>query len=222
MRRVAARIAVLSLTGAALAGCESSADRVPFEGDDRSRTGTIAGTPEALMVRFREVRGFGSSRASWELEVLQLAGDVRVRGSIRTGGSSIPILHEMEPEEFLEFWEWLKPFPVDRVQLEADETRPEEGWRKSLDVDVVLDDETRLVSRNTWTRPLLGAEWVADVENRLHAMALDLADSEMDRLESEPAPEPAEDDRAEDDWPPPERLLDALDEADPNPSEESP
>lgn len=176
--------AAVALVTLALIGCESRSDRLPEDVEDRSRVRAVARTPEALMVRFRNVRGVGSERESWELEILQLGSDVRVRGAIRTAGTSIPIFHAMEPQEYVEFWQWLEQFPVDRARFSQDETQAEPGWRKSFDVDVVLNNETRLVSRNKWTRPLLDAAWVEDVEGRLHTMALNLAHAELDRMES--------------------------------------
>lgn len=143
--------------------------------------------PDALMVRFQEVKGEGLSRESWELEVLQMGGDVRLRGAIRTGGTSVPILDVMSTQDYLEFWEWLKTFPLDKARPAEDSSAPREGWRKTLSVDVVLDEETRWKSRTVWTRPLQNAPWVASIEQRLHDLALKLANREVQRQEREAA-----------------------------------
>jgi uncharacterized membrane protein YgcG len=138
------------------------------------------------MVRFRQVEGTGFDRESWEIEVLQMGADVRVRGSVRTGGNAIPIYRPMDAAEFRELWQWLRAFPLDRYQVRVDETAPEAPWTKSLEVDVVLGPEERWISRNTWTRPLLPDDWVRGVEARLHGLVLDLAEAEMDRLRAQP------------------------------------
>jgi hypothetical protein len=165
----------------ALAGCTERREAVP-DIAPRSRGPRL---PQALMVRFQEVKGTGFSRESWELEVLQLGGDIRLRGAIRTGGSSVPLLDVMTPEEYEQFWDWLKTFPLERARPAEDPSAPKEEWRKTLAVDIVLDEETRWKSRTTWSRPLADAPWVASIEQRLHALALDLANREVQRQERE-------------------------------------
>lgn len=171
----------------AAGGCERTMDRRPAE-DDASPRAAEANVPQALMVRFQEVKGKGSSRESWEVEVLQLGGDIRVRGAVRTGGLSIPILHTMSSQEYVDFWAWLRLFPLARGRPTEDASVPAEGWRKTLAVDVVLDEQTRWKSRTSWTRPLTkSTAWVNDIETRLHTMALDLAHQEVGRQEQEAA-----------------------------------
>lgn len=143
--------------------------------------------PDALMVRFQEVKGEGFSRESWEIEVLQMGGDVRLRGAIRTGGTSVPILDVMTTQDYVEFWDWLKTFPLDKARPAEDPAAPKAEWRKTLSVDVVLDEETRWKSRTVWTRPLQNAPWVASIEQRLHDLALKLANREVERQEREAA-----------------------------------
>lgn len=167
----------------ALSGCTERNDPVPDLPPRRSGPRL----PQALMVRFQEVKGQGFSRESWELEVLQMGGDVRLRGAIRTGGASVPILDVMTPDEYQQFWEWLRSFPLDRARPAEDPAAAPADWRKTLQVDVVLDEETRWKSRTTWTRPLADAPWVASIEARLHDLALDLANREVQRQEREAA-----------------------------------
>ena len=169
-----------ALIAMSIGGCD--AERVPPEDLNFDRRPT-SDLPQALMLRFAEVKGEGSARESWEVEVLQMGGEVRVRGSVRTGGIAVPVYDVMQPEDYVEFWSWLRSFPVDRAQLVEDESFPETDWRKSLQVDVVLDEQTRWRSRNSWKRPLLGTPWVDRVETRLHDLALNLAYREVDREE---------------------------------------
>lgn len=142
--------------------------------------------PDALLVRFEDVRGKGLSRESWEIEILQMGEEIRVRGSVKSPGSSIPIYRSMSQNEYAQFWGWLQNFPLDRYQVEEDPDAAEEGWRKTLHVDVVLGPEKRLRSESRWTRPLLDAAWLQELEDRLHLMALDFAEEEVDRLMSAP------------------------------------
>jgi hypothetical protein len=187
-RPVAPRAVFLALWLAC--GCADE-PRVPQEELDRmARPKSL--TPEALMVRFKEVKGTGFSRESWEVEVLQMGGDVRVRGVVRTGGQSVPVYRTMSNEEYVEFWHWLKEFPIDRARLTEMESAPPAEWRKTLDIDVVLGPEERLRSQNTWSRPLAGAAWVDQVEARLHSLTLDLAEEEIRRMKSQPVDEDKE------------------------------
>lgn len=162
-----------------LAGCGREERRPDVNPDVVRRPSSQL--PQALMLRFSEVKGSGSAREGWELEVLQMGSDVRVRGAVRTGGATLPVFHVMEPEDYLELWTWLRELPIDRARLIENESAPTTDWKKSLHVDVVLDEQTRWKSRNSWRRPLRGAVWVDQVETRLHDMALTLADRELDR-----------------------------------------
>jgi hypothetical protein len=98
----------------------------------------------------------------------------------------------MSNEEYVEFWHWLKEFPIDRARLTEMESAPPAEWRKTLDIDVVLGPEERLRSQNTWSRPLAGAAWVDQVEARLHSLTLDLAEEEIRRMKSQPVDEDKE------------------------------
>ncbi len=167
----------------AIVGCSDPEDRLPL--DDAPVRRPTSQAPDALMVRFEAVKGTGSTRESWEIEVLQMGDDVRVRGSVRTGPRTIPVLHTMTPGEYVEFWQWLARFPYDRARLVEDETAPATDWRKTLQVDVVLGPEERRQSRNTWTRPLVEATWVDEMEHRLHDMTLNLAEIELTRQMTE-------------------------------------
>jgi hypothetical protein len=182
----------LALAGGLLAaGCERAVPELPPP--DRAPGGPLpAGNlPQALMVRFQEVKGAGFSRESWEVEILQLGGDVRIRGSLRTGGLSIPILSTMSPQEYADFWTWLRSFPLERGRPAEDPAASPAEWRKTFAVDVVLDEQTRWKSRTSWTRPLgTSSAWVGQIENRLHELALDLANREVARQEKEAAASP--------------------------------
>ena len=194
--RAYALLATLALGSLSACNAPRSAEGSPSTGtrsDDppAERTGVashLGHVPDALLVRFREVKGEGFSRESWEIEVLQLGGDVRVNGSFRSGGSVIPIFRPMSSDEYAEFWRWIGAYPLDRHQVLVDESAPEAEWTKTLEVDVVLGPRRRWLSKNTWTHPLAEDEFVRDIENRLHTMVLDLAETEIDRVDAPPAP----------------------------------
>ncbi len=183
MMRLAPRT-LAPLAAALIIGCADE-PRIPEEELERDAAPPSL-TPDALMVRFKEVKGTGFSRESWEVEILQMGSDVRVRGVVRTGGNSVPVYQALSREEYVEFWHWLKKFPLDRARLVEDDTAPPAEWRKSLDIDVVLGPEERLRSKNTWTRPLTNAHWVDQVEERLHSLTLNLAEDEIRRLKDDP------------------------------------
>jgi hypothetical protein len=194
-----ARAALLVLVAGTPGGCGDTAredleryDRAMRE-EEEARSNSF---PDATMIRFREVRSEGFERESWELEVLQMGDDIRLRGSIRTAGSSVPIYQRMGSTEFSKLWTWLERFPLDGHRVAVRETVPEEDWEKTFELDVVLGPDRRLLCRNTWTRPLQETDWVRLVEDHLHAMTLSLAEKEVGRMESEPeavpTPAPAE------------------------------
>jgi hypothetical protein len=202
-----------------LAGCDarrSEADRAPGASaatDEASSSRPASRMPDALMVRFRERRGEGFSRESWEIEVLQMGGEVRVSGSLRTGSTIVPIYKPMTSPEYSEFWHWLAAYPLDRHQVRIDESASEADWRKTFEVDVVLGPRERWLTKNTWSHPLAPGEFVREIENRLHDMVLDLAETEVERLEATggevPAPAPATSEGIQ-------KALDALDDAEPS------
>jgi hypothetical protein len=144
--------------------------------------------PEALLVRFERVSGTGFSRQGWELEVLQMGSDIRVRGSIREQGTTVPVFRPMDAAEFAEFWSWIKGFPLDGFQVRADQAAPESGWRKRLKFDAVVGTDRRMLSDNEWTHPALDAHWLDEIENRLHSMVVELAERELAEPDSAEAP----------------------------------
>jgi hypothetical protein len=157
---------------------------IPIEGESAPRN--LGPLPDALLVHFESSRGQGLSRESWEIEILQMREEIKVRGSVRNLEAVIPIYRNMSRFEYTELWNWLGRFPLDSLRIEPDPDAPEEDWRKTLQLDIVVDPETRIRSRNSWTRPLLGASWIQEVEDHLHLMTLDYAEEELERIRSEP------------------------------------
>jgi hypothetical protein len=136
--------------------------------------------PDAFLVRFSEVTGSGLSRESWEIEVLQIGSEIRIRGNVRTGGSSVPVYRPMSRTEFVDFWEWIRSFPLEGFHAREDPAAPRQAWRKRLQYDVVLGPDRRIQSKSEWSRPVLDAPWLGSIESRLHVMLLDLAEQELD------------------------------------------
>jgi len=184
MRPVAAGLAAL----AALAGvgCESRPREPAPEPEESPARAVVADLPDALLVRFETVSGTALEREGWEIEILQMGPEIRVRGAVRTLGASAPIFRVMTEAEYADFWHWLSGFPIDRSRVEQDLAAPQAGWRKTCKVDVVLGTEKRIVSENRWTRPLIGPPWMQQVEDRLHLMALDFAEAGL----GQPSPSP--------------------------------
>jgi hypothetical protein len=141
--------------------------------------------PDALLVRFEARRGKGLSRESWEIEILQMAGEVKVRGSLRTPESAIPIYRDMSPLEYSRFWSWFRSFPLERVVIDPPPGAAEQDWVKTLNLDLVLGSD-RIRSNHTWRRALREGNWLGELENRLHVMVLDYAEEELDRIGSAP------------------------------------
>lgn len=194
MRRLPAALLAL----ACLVGCEGSDEEAfpPAAREPelaRAPLPALAPLPDALLVRFQEVSGAGLSRESWEIEVLQVGGDVRIRGTLRTGGTSVALYRPMDPGEFVRFWEWIRAFPLDRFRVTEDPAASPSGWRKRLKYDAVLGPTERHQSENEWERPPLEAPWLQEIEDRLHLLALDLAEQEVRSAEADtgaPAPLP--------------------------------
>jgi hypothetical protein len=171
--------ALAAVAALAALGCESRAPE-PDANVDADAERVHDPLPDALLVRFRTTSGTGLSKEGWEIEVLQMGGEVRVRGAVRTAGASVPIYRVMDSAEYLDFWQWLSAFPLDRHRVEEDPSAPPTEWRKSLEVDVVLGPERRLLAENEWTRPLLFPAWLMELEDRLHLLVLDYANEALD------------------------------------------
>ncbi|MGQ0720545.1 MAG: hypothetical protein ACT4PE_03100 [Candidatus Eiseniibacteriota bacterium] len=168
------------LTCALLVGCEGARREVQVPAEETAAAPTIRiGVPEAFLVRFEKVSGTGFSREGWELEVLQMGGDIRIRGSVRRQGSAVPVFRPMDAAEFAEFWSWIEAYPLDGFQVKTDPALPEPGWRKRLKFDAVIGTDERLLCDNEWTRPAVDAPWLAEIEERLHAMVIELAEQEL-------------------------------------------
>jgi hypothetical protein len=173
-----------ALAALALAGCEArSPERAP-EPERLPEHAAAAELPDALLVRFQTASGPVLDGEGWEIEILQMGADVRVRGAVRTGGTSAPIYRGMTETEYADFWQWISAFPLDGHRVEEDASAPQEGWRKTCKIDVVLGPERRLLAENRWTRPLLSPAWMQALETRLHSMALDYAEEAL----AQPAP----------------------------------
>ena len=162
----------------ASAGCESrrAAERRAEEAVARAKSGPRIGAgPQALMIRFETRSGTALAREGWELEVLQLGGDARLRGSLRTPDSVIPVGGALTPAEFADLWADVQAMPLDRYRVQEDSTAAAEGWTKRLDVDIVLGPDRRILSRNAWSYPPVGAPWLDELEGLLHALAVEHA-----------------------------------------------
>ncbi|NNE42909.1 MAG: hypothetical protein HKN12_01760 [Gemmatimonadetes bacterium] len=176
----------------AVAGCDVPHEEIEIPEEILSRPASPAvSVPDAFLIRFQDVRGTGFSRESWELEVLQMGGDVRVRGTLRTGGRSVPVYRPMDHDEFAQFWDWVRQFPLDGFRVQEDPSAPDAEWRKRLKFDAVLGPDQRWLCENEWNRAPLEAPWLAAIEDRLHLMLIELAESELDREEALPAEDPA-------------------------------
>jgi len=167
-----------------LSGCErSSRDAFPREVELPPAARPMSDLPEAFSLRFEQVEGTGFSRESWDLEILQVGSDIRLRGGIRTAGSYVPVFRSMDPGEFSEIWQWVHAFPLDGYRVKVDSTAAPTGWRKTLRYDAVLGVDRRELSDNQWTRPSVDAPWLQAIEDRLHLMILELAGKELDSAE---------------------------------------
>ncbi len=168
---LAAGVATLALA------CESrdAAERRAREVEDRGKSPLRGNRPDALMIRFQATRGAGFSREGWELEMLQLGSDVRLRGSLRSAGKIVPVYGAMDEAEYADFWSWVAGLPLDQYQVAEDSTAASDGWSKKLEVDIVVGPERRIVSRNSWTRNPKDAAWLAELESTMHALATEHA-----------------------------------------------
>jgi hypothetical protein len=186
-RRGAAAVPSVALAIALLGGCGGSPREIPIPDEDLPpRSRPVSDVPDAFSLRFEHVEGTGFSREGWDLEILQVGADIRVRGGVRSAGSYVPVFRAMDASEFVEIWQWVRAFPLDGFRAQEDSTVDPPGWRKTLRYDAVLDADSRELSDNRWTRPLTDAGWVAAVEDRLHLMVLELAGRELDRGELAP------------------------------------
>jgi hypothetical protein len=168
---VAASLASLAL------GCESreAAERRVREVEEQARPLLRGNRPDALMIRFEAHRGAGFSREGWELEMLQLGSDVRLRGSIRSAGQISPVYGSLEEAEYADLWSWIAGLPLDRFRVTEDSTAADDGWTRRLEVDIVVGPERRIVSRNEWRRKASGAPWLLELESAMQALATEHA-----------------------------------------------
>jgi hypothetical protein len=127
------------------------------------------------MVRFVASRGTGFTREAWEIEILQLGGDVRLRGSLRAAADVVPVFGTLSEPEYVELWQWLAGLPLDGYRVVEDSTAAGDGWARRLEVDIVVGPERRILSRNAWNRPALQAPWLSELEGALHALAVEHA-----------------------------------------------
>lgn len=182
------RVALLGVA-LTLTACEDRAQQElrALQENERERTARIGATPEALMVSFRSRRGTGLSREGWELQVLQMGSDIRLRGELRLEGRVVPIYSSMPRSDYDRFWGWLRDQPYAEWQPRENASAPESQWERRLEIDVVHDGETREKVKGEWKRPLLGDEWVGGLEARLNTIVLDLAEREIARQRAEEA-----------------------------------
>jgi hypothetical protein len=155
-------------------GCEDrrAAERRAALAEEASRRSTPTGAwPQALMIRFQATQGSGFARESWELEVLQLGGEARLNGSMRTPTRAVPVIGTLAADEWAGLWSEVAAMPLDGWRVEEDTTVAPAGWTKRLDVDIVLGPDRRIISRNSWQRPPRGAPWLDELEGRLRALA---------------------------------------------------
>ena len=176
MKRVAFAALAIGLAGA---GCEARPpERMP-EPEPAPEQPPVPELPDALLVKFESRSGSLLDGEGWEIEVLQMGGEVRVRGAVRAGGASAPIYRSMTASEYVDFWDWISAFPIDRNPVEEDPAAAQQGWRKSCTIDFVLGPDRRVIAENQWTRPLRSPAWMEEVETRLHRMALDYAEEAL-------------------------------------------
>jgi hypothetical protein len=180
MKRVAA-LAALAAAIPLACGCEDRRDaelraaRAEADGRESPARGN---RPEALMVRFQAARGTGFAREAWEVEILQLGPDVRLRGSLRRGTDVVPVLGSLDEVSYLDLWQWLAGLPLDGFRVVEDSSAAGDGWTRRLEVDIVLGPERRVRSRNAWQRPPRDATWLSELEGTMHALAVEHAASQ--------------------------------------------
>jgi hypothetical protein len=164
---------VAAASSIALGGCESRRAAERRAEAAQAATAMLGNRPQALMIHFQAAKGTGFAREGWELELLQLGGDVRLEGSIRSGAQAGPVYGKLSEPEYAELYAWISGLPLAGFHAQDDSTVADEGWKKSLDVDIVLGPDRRIVSRNRWTRRPAGAPWLDELEERLHRIALE-------------------------------------------------
>jgi hypothetical protein len=168
-----------ALAAGALGGCDEPRRQAAPRIEEPARQVAPAELPEAMLVRYEIASGSGLAREGWELEVLQMGSDIRVRGTVRRPSSAVPIFRPMGEVEFAEFWYGIRQFPLDGYRVRTDPSAPEPGWRTRLKFDAVVGVDRRLLCDNEWTRPPLDAPWVQQIEERLHGMVAELAEREV-------------------------------------------
>ena len=173
----------------ALTACDDRAQQElrALEENERDRPTRLGNTPEALMVSFRSRRGAGLTREGWELQVLQMGSDIRLRGELRLEGRVVPIYAPMPRSDYDRLWTWLRDQPYAEWQPRENPEAAASQWERRLEIDVVHDGETRERVQGEWNRPLLGDAWVGGLEARLNTIVLDLAEREIARQQAEEA-----------------------------------
>ncbi|MFN8177493.1 MAG: hypothetical protein U0167_06185 [bacterium] len=174
-RRAGRIVAVVAAAASviALGGCESRRAAERRAEQAQAATAMLGNRPQALMIHYQAAKGTGFAREGWELEILQLGGDVRLEGSIRSGAQAGPVYGKLSEPEYAELYAWISGLPLAGFHVQEDSTAADEGWRKSLDVDIVLGPDRRILARNKWTRRAAGAPWLDELEQRLHRIALE-------------------------------------------------
>lgn len=186
--RTRTRVALLGVA-LALAACDDRTQQElrALEANERDRPARLGHSPEALMVSFRSRRGSGLAREGWELQVLQMGSDIRLRGELRLEGRVVPIYAPMARADYDRLWAWLRDQPYAEWRPRENASAAESRWQRRLEIDVVHDGETRVRVQGEWKRPLLGDEWVGALEARLNTIVLDLAEREIARQQAEEA-----------------------------------
>ncbi len=138
--------------------------------------------PSATFIRFQEIRGRGLDRSGWDIRILQVGQETWLQGSMRQHGLSVPVKEQFATDRFHDLWLWLRQFPLDSLRVEVDPDAPEQPWRKSLEIDVVLQDDQRLRSQNEWTKEPIGSPALGRIEEKLRLLLLESTDRELRRL----------------------------------------
>jgi hypothetical protein len=171
------------------AACEGGREPGDTEGQSAAAD-TAAGAllrelPHAALIRFRETKGAGFTRESWEIEILQTDSDVWIQGAVRAGGKSVPFKESMPLAEYHDLWTWLRGLELETLQIQEDSTRAQEGWRKTLVLDIVESSNRRIQTKSAWFRTPLGRPELSELERRLHDLLLRSSERELERMAAE-------------------------------------
>jgi hypothetical protein len=173
---------------AALAGCAKDGERGRSKsGSADSAQASDAETirrdlPHAGFIRFQQTKGQGLSREVWEVEILQADSDVWIKGTVRSGGRSVPFKESMSLAEYHDLWTWIRGLELDKLVVHEDSSAAPGEWQKTLVVDIVESSNRRTRTKSTWSRPLLGQPQIHELEKRMNDLLVRSSERELKRM----------------------------------------